>query len=179
MKIFTEEELNTLTNGELTAHWNELTNSALKKFDSKQKGVDRILAHYDKIGADPGSITEYDEVARSPDDEVMEEPAKKKASGGEKGKKKNVTKDSSSGKIKQQRGRIRKTLELLREDDYSIQGLMEKLDTTYKNITGDLYIIRHGLAPGLSDDEELISHRSGKTMLYGVVLKDDENSTED
>jgi len=62
-----------------------------------------------------------------------------------------------------------KVLELLRKGEHSIKGLQAIFNTTYKNITGNLFYIRKGKGETMVEGEELVRRREGMTSFYSIV----------
>jgi hypothetical protein len=135
-------DLNLLTMAGLVDLYQELTGKSIKKFDSKAKGIARL----EKLIAElPDEAPEAEEVQAE-----EEAPAAKP-------------------KSKKTPGRTAQVVEIIRSRPASVNFLVEHFGTSYKNITGDLYLIRNrGEKFGLASDEVLKQTRDGATRLYSV-----------
>jgi hypothetical protein len=133
------QDLSTMSLADLAVMYNELTGKSIKKFDSKAKGIARIQ----KVLAD---------MKASHDDELdgQDDPAPK------------AEETSQATTEKTERGpragnRTVEVVELLRMQATTVPEMVEFFDTKYKNITGDLYLIRNrGEKYGLAADERLV-----------------------
>lgn len=136
------KNLNEMTIAELTATYNELSGKSVKKVDSKAKGIAKI-------------------------EKLIAEQAPKKPAKPAKVKK---VKTEGERKIAEADAeRQGKVLELLRKGEHSIKGLQAIFNTTYKNITGNLFYIRKGKGETMVEGEELVRRREGMTSFYSIV----------
>lgn len=138
-----KENLAELSMADLVALYKELTGKTIKKFDSKPKGVARI----EKLLAERKAQHEEEIEAEGETEEAADEKPKAPRSKG---------------------GRTAEVVKMLREKPYTTQELMDHFDTKYKNVTGDLYLIRNrGEAYGLHGDERLRKEAGAYTITRG------------
>lgn len=129
---------------QLVGLYNELTGKSIKKFDSKAKGVQRIQAFLEKNAPETAVAADKDE---------DKTPVQKK------GKRKIAEADAA---------RTQQIAILLRKTEKSIDELRSDFNTSYKNITGSLFDIRHGQRIELMDDEQLVRRRDGLRSFYSI-----------
>ncbi len=140
------EDLELMTVKQLADNYNAISGKPpVKKFASKAEAIKRLLA-------------------LNPEQKIAKAPAKgKKKATVEKAPVKAKAKVAAKVKVKKtqpaktvSRGRIDEIVLLLRAKPYTIPHLMAKFDTVYKNITGDLYMIRKKRDRYLDPKESLI-----------------------
>lgn len=134
------EDLELMTVKQLTDNYNAISGKPpVKKFASKAEAIKRLLA-------------------LNPERKIAKAPAKgKKKATVEKAPVKAKAKVKKTQPVKKMsRGRVDEIANLLRAKHYTIPQLMAKFDTVYKNITGDLYMIRKKRDRYLDPKESLI-----------------------